>query len=413
VQRGGGVRQGRVYLPQLNPAAPAGLAVALKEVELLRLEQPERLTGQYVEVRNGGNVPAGTSGCRRIENASPDANGDFLFRPGRGGARMDRADIPEAQLDRYVEAAHFAEVNTYFHLDRIAHYIHGLLGEIGAGPLPRVIAVTSAHNGCLCGKEIVDGKLRKGGLRPMQGGHYRLPGMDHDVVECEPLAATGEIHLGSGQRRLVTGALAQRVGKSYRHNTGHNAGTIYHEYGHHVHRHTADFRANNLRPPVEQSNRKVSMDEGTCDYWAAAMLDTPHIWAWHRRHDEVSLHRRSLTSLVTMADYDYSEHADPHVNGTIWAAGLWAFRSCLQAANLDGTDGGRLADKIVLQALVLIGRIHKEDRPSTCRARSRFRTGLRKLLEADHLITGGRWQQTLLDVFNARGITTQRRSEVR
>lgn len=397
--------RGRVYLSQRD-------AVALEDVDLPRLVEPARLTGRYVEVRNGGKVPTGDgAGCRRMGNAVPDAGGDFLFRPGRGGARMDRADIPEARVERYEEAAHFAEVNTYFHLDRIAHYIYGLLGEMGAVPVPRVIAVTSAHNGCFNGTGVIDGQKRKGGWRPMQGGHYRLPGMDHTIVEHEPLAVTGEIHLGSGQRRLETGALAQRAGKSYRHNTGHNAGTIYHEYGHHIHRHTADFRANDLRPPDQQSNRKVSMDEGTSDYWAAVMLDSAHIWAWHRRHDEVSAHRRSLTSPITMADYDHSEDADPHVNGTIWAASLWDFREKMRAAGADA--GARLADKIVLQALVLIGRIHKEDRPTTCRVRSRFRTGLRRLLEADHLVTGGRWQQTLLDVFNARGITTQRPSEVR
>ncbi len=410
--------RGRVYCSTVDPAAPAGVGVALEVVELPRLETPGRLKGPYVEVRCGGAAPAGrgAAGCRRIPPAQPDANGDYLFAPGRGGARMDRPDIPEARVRSYVEATHFAEVHTYYHLDRMAHYLHGLLGELGAGPLPPVVAVVSAHNACwnAAGGGVVDGVQRPCGWRPMQGGHYRLPGTDHDVMEHEPLVTTGEIHLGSGRRRLTTGALARRVGKSYRHNAGHNAGTIYHEYGHHLHRHTADFRANNLRPPAEQSNRKVSMDEGTCDYWAAALLDTPHIWAWHRRHDEASVHRRSLTSSVTMADYDHSDDADPHINGTIWAASLWDFRTRLRVAapGADGADGARLADKIVLQALLLIGRIHKEDRPTTCRVRSRFRTGLRKLLEADQIITGGLWQQTLLDVFNARGITTRRPSEV-
>ena len=406
--------RGRVYNSILDPAAPAGLAVSLEEVDLQRLESPARLKGSYVEVRNGARVPmsGGKAETVRVDNAMPDSNGDYMFRPGRGGARMDRANIPTERVCRYIETSHFSEVNTYYHLDRIGHYIHGLLAEIGAAPLPRVIAVTSAHNGCLCGSGMIDGQKRRGGWRPMQGGHYRLPGQDHDIVEHAPVAATGEIHLGSGQRRLPTGALARYAGKSYRHNTGHNAGTIYHEYGHHIHRHTADFRANGLRLLQQQSNRKVSMDEGTSDYWAAVMLGTPHIWAWHRRHDDVSVHRRSLTSPITMADYDHSDEADPHVNGTIWAASLWAFRLGLQAAAPEGTDAGRLADRIVLQALVLIGRIHKEDRPATCRARSRFRTGLRKLLEADHLISGGRWQQMLLDVFNARGITTQKPSEV-
>jgi hypothetical protein len=344
-----------------------------------------------------------------ISCARPNARGEFLFYPGRGGPRMDRPGISAELVRRHIEAAHFAEVNTYFHIDRMAHYIHGLLAELRASPLPRVIAVVHAHNAC-CGREPPDGRRRRGGCRPFQGGHYRLPGEAHDIVEQTPVSASGEIHLGAGQRRLSTGALAWRVGKPYRHNAGHNAGIIYHEYSHHVCRHTADFRSNGQRSSDVQSNRKVSMDEGTCDYWAGVMLGTPHIWAWHRRHDAESVHRRSLASSQTMADYQRGDDADPHINGTIWAAALWEFRTRLETARV---DGGRVADLIVLQGLLLIGRIYRAQRPQTNKVRSRFRTGLQKLLEADRLLTGGAWQQVLLDTFNARGIYINKSARVR
>src|ERR1700730_6039301 len=81
---------------------------------------------------------------------------------------------------------------------------------------------------------------------------------------------------------------------------------------------TADYRANALPPPDQQNNRKVALDEGTCDYWAATMLGTPHIWAWHLRHDEQVTHPRSLSSSKTMADFVASPTADAHANGTIW-----------------------------------------------------------------------------------------------
>ena len=407
--------RGRVYVSVSEAGAPAGAGVVLEVVDLPRLESPGRLKGRYVEVRNGGLLPAGggAPGCRRISSAEPDGNGDYLFEPECGGPRMDRPDIPEERVRAYVQAAHFAEVNTYYHVDRIGQYIQGLLDELGAGSLPPVVAVVSAHNGCVNAGGVVDGVLRPGGWRPMQGGHYRLPGAAHDVAEREPVAATGEIHLGSGQRLLHAGALARRAGRPYRQNAGHNAGIIYHEYGHHVHRHTADFRANNLRPSAEQSNRKVSIDEGLCDYWAAVMLDTPHIWAWHRGHD-AGVHRRNLTSGKTMADYDDSDDADPHGNGTIWAACLWDFRTRLAGAEAGGAlDGARLADKIVLQALLLIGAIGRADRPATCRERSSFRTLPLKLLEADRMLTGGRWRQTLAEVVDARGLGAGRRTEVR
>jgi hypothetical protein len=81
------------------------------------------------------------------------------------------------------------------------------------------------------------------------------------------------------------------------------------------------------------------MDEGTSDYWAAAMLETPHIWAWHRRHDDYEIHPRSLVSAVTMADYDHGERADPHTNGTIWATALWDLRQAINASELGGARG--------------------------------------------------------------------------
>jgi hypothetical protein len=398
------VTEGRVYFPGEHGG------VLLDVRPLPRLLAPDRLSGEYAEVRNGACVPSpdGTPRAVMVPCAVADAQGDFLYMPGRGGARMDRCTVSRRRVELHVEASHFAEVNTYYHLDRIAHYINGLLTELKAPSLPRVVAVVHAHNGC-CHASPADGKARPGGLRPFQGGHYRLPSSSYDVPELSTLSPTGEIHLGSGQRRLKCGALAQRVGKPYRHNAGHNAGIIYHEFGHHINCHTADFRANALRDSLKQSNRKVSMDEGTSDYWSAVMLGTPHIWSWHRRHDAGSIHRRSLATTATMSDYDHSPDADPHRNGTIWAGALWDLR-CHAAATQ--ADGAHLADKIVLQSLLLIGQLHKAERNQTCRARSRFRTGLRKLLLADQLVTGGQFQQVILNVFNARGIHTWRSREV-
>src|SRR5947209_70307 len=153
------------------------------------------------------------------------------------------------------------------------------------------------------------------------------------VVSMSPLgmkeaqAATGlpcitgkELQSGGLNARLLKMVPGLAAGGSYRHNASHNAGILYHEYGHHINRHTADFRANALRPPHRQVNLKTAMDEGTCDYWAATMLGTPHIWAWHRRHDHQEVHPPWLTSSKTMADYDQSPVADADANGTIWAA---------------------------------------------------------------------------------------------
>jgi len=122
---------------------------------------------------------------------------------------------------------------------------------------------------------------------------------------------------------LDSGALVEFEGSRYRANASHNAGIIYHEYGHHITRHTADFRANRLHSPEAQDNRKAALDEGICDYWAATMLNAPHIWAWHKRHDNEYVHPRSLVSHKTMGEFDPAPKADPHANGTIFAAALW------------------------------------------------------------------------------------------
>jgi hypothetical protein len=154
------------------------------------------------------------------------------------------------------------------------------------------------------------------------------------------------------------------------------------------------------------------MDEGTCDYWAAVMLGSPDIWSWHRHHDETHRHPRSLLSPKTVADYDHSPDADPHVNGTIWAAALWDLRCRLAKAIPDSMRGERLADLLVLKSLLILGQIHKPDRPRTCRVRARFRRGLCALLEADGILTGGVWQHLILDTFAARHIGLRRSGEV-
>src|SRR5262249_51907320 len=163
-----------------------------------------------------------------------------------------------------------------------------------------------------------------------------------------------------------------------------NAGILYHEYGHHITCHTADFRANVLRSPRRQNNRKPAIDEGTCDYWAATVLGTPHIWYWHRRHDGEEVHPRSLLSSVTMADYDSSRGADPHANGTIWAAALWDLR-CRLSASAGEALGARAADLLVLKTLLLLGSKvlpqGEEDIKAIRRYRAAYETGLAALLE--------------------------------
>jgi hypothetical protein len=410
------MNRGRVYLWSPQPGSSHGGRVTCALVPLQNLETAcggtGPLCGLYVQVRNGAviNEPDPLTGKARpmaLGDAQPDAAGDFLFEPGEGGGRIDKVELADPEFRRaYMEAARFGEVNTYFHLDRIAHYINELLGSLGAGPLPRITAIVNAHSGAVDIDGGRDGVCKGERWVPFQGGHYRLPSRRYDLPELSAISSTGEIHLGPGRSRLNEyGALVQAAGGTYRAIASHNAGIIYHEYGHHITRHTADFRANALCRLNRQNNRKDAIDEGTSDYFAAAMLETPHIWAWHRRHDEVLRHPRSLASRKTMADFDYGPAADPHTNGTIWATALWDLRSRF---SVRASDGARLADRLVLKALLLIGQLPGNWRSLEIRAVRRVRqgygTGLAAVLRADELLAGAAYRGDILRCFGNRGI---------
>jgi len=409
------VSKGRVYLwtDAFGRGLYGHLTASVESLHHLAVSTRDAssLSGRFVSVRNGGAVyepdPA-TSVVRAVPlgDARPDSAGDFLFVPGRGGGRIDKIRFAEPDFRwRYIQASRFGEVNTYFHVDRIATYIQDLLDELGSVPLPRVTAVVTAHHAATEQEGIRDGVRGRNHWLPFQGGHYRLLSRGYEMPEHNPISPAGEIHLGPGWQLLEHGALVEAASGRYRANASHNAGIIYHEYGHHITRHTADFRANNLRASDQQNNRKTAMDEGTCDYWAATMLGTPHIWILHRRHDDHEVHVRSLTSGKTTEDYDTGPRADVHANGTIWGAALWDLRTQMSATKPDGI---RKTDILVLKALLLMGKLTprwQETSVTSVRlARKNFNVGLASLLLADEQLNQSQNQKTILEIFGRRGI---------
>jgi hypothetical protein len=410
------VSRGRVYRWTPDPARPLGGVAEVAVVSLSNLlpipEETQRLRGAHVLVKNVGeiNVPddGGAPFASALGDAWPDDAGDFLFEQGRGGGRIDKVALSEPDFSwRYVQAARFGEVNAYYHVDRIATYVNDLLRSLDLPPLPPVVVAVNAHHAATT----LDPTGRRDGVAgrrqwlPFQGGHYRLSNRTIEVEEIDPVAPTGEIHLGPGWRLLEHGALVETAGGRYRANASHNPGIIYHEFGHHITRHTADLCANARRHPHRQDNRKTALDEGVSDYWAATLLETPHIWAFHHRHDGQVVHPRSLVSGKTMADYDAGPRADPHANGTIWAAMLWDLRTELARTE---QSGARTADRLVLASLVAIGRIGRDDlglRPSLLkRARVSFSTAAAVLLEADAVLYDARHRSAIERCLSRRGI---------
>src|SRR6267378_2373723 len=147
------MNRGRVHIWVRDRGEPLGGRVVTSIVPLERLDADGvQLSGRYVRVHNAGwlNEPRPDGGGvvpTPLGNARPDEHGDFLFEHGRGGPRVDKYTLRSAKYrKRYVDAARFGEVNTYYHIDRIASYIHGRLLELGAPPLPPVVALVNAHH---------------------------------------------------------------------------------------------------------------------------------------------------------------------------------------------------------------------------------------------------------------------------
>lgn len=410
--------RGQVYIWESDSSNPHGGFVTKAIVDLLRIDvtidDQTKLSGQHVVIENAGEVynkdkESGSLLPGFMESAQPDMDGNFIFEPHNGGGRMDNEPTLATYRQRKnLEAAHFGEVNAYFHIDKMAHYIDNLLSSLGERSLPRVKAVVNAHPAVIEKNGVRDGVRGKasGKWLPFQGGHYRLSGHKLTAIpEVKTISPAGEIHLGPGWRLTNDGALPAAYGHKYRSNASHNSGIIYHEYGHHINRHTADFTVNRLYAPHRQDNRKTASDEGLSDYWAATMMNSPHIWALHRRHIEPDIHPRSLVSKKTMADFDTSPEADPHTNGTILAATLWDIR---QVFCQDNPIGYQDFDKILLKALILIGLQHDDTFNPTPKGTSRVRSGFgivfSALLAADNFCFGGINSDRIRQGFHRRGI---------
>jgi hypothetical protein len=106
---------------------------------------------------------------------------------------------------------------------------------------------------------------------------------------------------------------------------------------------------NRLRPPRRQTNKKIALDEGTCDVLAAILLGRPDIYGWHRSGIEGwDPRRRALDVGRTMAHFR-GGRADPHADGNVWASACWTARERVAAA---GHDRARF-DRMLVRGLEL------------------------------------------------------------
>ena len=339
-----------------DDTAPIPVQKTLTDLE----PSAKKLCGKRVKIESSGFVRLPDGELVPIPDAQPEANGNFVFQPRHGGISAARNERNNGiHYERIIEAAQFGQVNAYFHASRLAAYASELLDEIGAAQLPPMRILTNAHTGY----DPTTGQFNPEPV--LDGGHYRMRARRYEPPEETEINLSGEVHLGGGRYYLKWGLppvpSASRTrrfgGQPYLHQTSHNPAIIYHEYTHHIVRHTADFRCNNQRLPHKQSNAKCWLDEGTCDYFAATMLGHGGIYRWHRAGlPPAHPLFRNLEPGRAIAEFDSSPHPDPHFNGTIWATILWRLRRRL----IETEDVTRREfDRIVLKTLLLIGETGK------------------------------------------------------
>jgi hypothetical protein len=351
-----------ILVGQFYEAAPSGGVVRLR---LVRGPLPElevvsgELIGAQVRVSARAVLVEAVLDGELVGRPMPAlaAGGSRLcFDPARGGVRTrDNRIARGAHNDAVEQATRFGMVNAFFHSTRITEYFNRLLAELGVPMLPELRVVVAAHSGSrLPGFAQGDGDYRSRRMRPLAGGHYRLSQRTTGVPEPFPVVPTGEVHLGPGR-------LSQRFAgqDGYLRSAAHNPATIYHELGHHLCRHTADFRLNAERAPAEQRNGKIGADEGVCDYLTASFLGTGRPYGWYRaergeRRDPDAWRELDVVPEDAHGGIHEREHEDVHDLGARWAALWWRCRRRLLAGGLaSGVDH----DRVVVAALLAVGQV--------------------------------------------------------
>ena len=110
---------------------------------------------------------------------------------------------------------------------------------------------------------------------------------------------------------------------------------------------------------------------------------------------------RSLVSRKTMDDFDCAPKADPHANGTIWAAALWDLRTTLGRS---GDRDAKKCDLLVLKTLLGIGQVTAETNRNTRRMRTDYSQAAAALLRADEALYAGKYRDLIVACLSSRKI---------
>ena len=282
-------------------------------VHLPHLDDPDgRLTGPYARVMNCLNEPGGVETsidigqtpiviglCRLEQVAAADETGSFLhIEP---PADMGDPNDP------------FAEVQTYFHMNRVHDFFAEGFGFGGReGPLLALVNVQ------------VSMKIAAPVWIGIENAAF-IPG--DSIAKLEDLAGVPS----PVQEDMLVFAQGRNLDISY------DGDVVYHEYTHAV---VGDRLSMNRADRFGSDRGPRSLNEAMADYFAAALTESPVMGGYSL--GSLGAERDLSKELLCPRDATGEEHDDGHV----FASALWTIRSML---------GGPTADPLIFDAMLGFG----------------------------------------------------------
>ncbi len=275
------LNQGKAYLE--NPATGP-----LSIVSLDPIGDTGTLRGPFAFVMDWIRTPDFDDPVGGL-NAKADLNGDFFFSPG---------------------SERTAEVNVYYHINRIHTLFRGLGFYDLDRPFPAIVNV-----------ELCD--LSGWGLPLECDNAYYHPLYEHNGY-------LGGIFFGRTQQG----------------NYGLDGDVIAHEYTHAVVAGTSDL--GNV-PFWEDAFEASSLNEAYADYFACTLNDNPGLGEYTAQAAGWSEDDAALRDLDNDNVFPDDIAWDPHTTGLIWSGACWELRSHL--VSIDPAQGRTRADRLIFASL--------------------------------------------------------------
>jgi Zn-dependent metalloprotease len=241
------------------------------DLPLTNLTSTTNLVGSHVSVHACDQV---SSDCTPITRAAPDANGDYLYLP-----------MPLAFDDA------FAEVSAYFHGERVATYFHDTHG--------------------------FDWSCMPGVPMGLLVNYSETPHVPYDGAMYLPTSGLDCGHIVFGQGTTADYA--------------YDGDVVYHEYGHAV---TDEIsRLGYTSSGAVVGYEPLAINEGTSDYWAAAVQGDPVIGeSIHSLEGPPTGGLRTLANTLACPNDLVGEG---HFDGRIWSGFGWDLRGILGQTRAD------------------------------------------------------------------------------